>query len=138
MLITKVEKPITVYLYQLASIKEVIYTSNSVTFGETLSDFKKFLDSRRDSNTVFLEEKINNLSDLDKNPSLKILINQPIFKKIVINNKKPTLLVINNNYYPNWQVKVNSKDKKILKVNLAFIGIYLEAGNNLIELSYKL
>ncbi len=45
-------------------------------------------------------------------------------------------LVYNDNYDPAWQVFVNGRREEILRANLAFKGIWLKPGKNVVEFRY--
>jgi len=58
-----------------------------------------------------------------------------IFEGIIVS---PRILVITNNYHPNWKAIVNGKEQKIYRANHTFQAVFLEkAGNFNVTLLYK-
>ncbi|MCI0628414.1 MAG: YfhO family protein [Acidobacteria bacterium] len=49
----------------------------------------------------------------------------------------PKLLVVSQNWYPGWKARVNGERRKVERVNGALMGVWLEAGQSEIELSYR-
>ena len=52
--------------------------------------------------------------------------------KIVFNVQTPDagVLVLKERYSPDWSVSINGEKKELLKANLLFRGVYVEAGDN--------
>ncbi len=52
--------------------------------------------------------------------------------------KTPALMVLSDNDYPpGWKVYVNGQEKRIVKANYAFRGVFLEPGNHNVEFQYS-
>lgn len=51
-----------------------------------------------------------------------------VFRALIAN---PRILVITNNYHPNWRVDVNGSARQIFRVNHAFQAVFLDSGSNL-------
>jgi uncharacterized membrane protein YfhO len=45
-------------------------------------------------------------------------------------------LILSDNYYPGWKVRVNGKEKSILRVYYNLRGVYLPAGNNEVTFTF--
>lgn len=60
-------------------------------------------------------------------------------EKIVleIENGTDGLLVMSDSYYPGWQVRVNGRKEKIYKTDYFLRGVFLKAGKNIVEFSYR-
>lgn len=56
--------------------------------------------------------------------------------KIKVALEKPGVVVIADSYFPGWRLFVDGKPGKIYKVNEAFRGVPIEAGQHSIEMSY--
>lgn len=58
--------------------------------------------------------------------------------KLIINseNTEPAFIVTSQPFYDDWFAKVNGNSQQIIRTNLAFIGVQVPAGNNVVELYY--
>ena len=50
---------------------------------------------------------------------------------------KPGFLVVSDNIYPGWEVRVNGKTKSILPANVFMRAVYLEKGQHSVIMEYK-
>ncbi|MBF0522995.1 MAG: YfhO family protein [Candidatus Omnitrophica bacterium] len=50
---------------------------------------------------------------------------------------KPKFLVYNDSYLKQWEAKVNGKPVKLYRANVAFKGVYLPAGEQVVRIQYK-
>ncbi len=48
-----------------------------------------------------------------------------------------TFLVVNDTYYPGWQVTVNDQPQRIYPANHAFRGVFLAGGHSVVKMYYK-
>lgn len=90
---------------------------------------------------------IKSTAILEKEPNIKrvknfegdatILKNTP--NKIVIetNSKNQSILVLSDNYYPGWKVKINGNKNEIIRTNYTFRGVAVPEGKNIIEFYYS-
>jgi len=53
------------------------------------------------------------------------------------NNDKEKYLLLIQNYYPGWKVKVNNKNESIIVANTSFMAVKLPAGKNTVEFYFK-
>lgn len=60
-------------------------------------------------------------------------------EKVIVEVKPESncTLVLSDTYYPGWKVKVDEKERKILKLYKSFRGIKLEKGNKIVEFYYN-
>lgn len=79
------------------------------------------------------ESKIQNL----RNNQMTDITYGNNFVKGKINSKENSILQITTSYSDGWKVYVDGKKQEIIKVNEAFIGTILEAGEHQIEFRYK-
>jgi hypothetical protein len=49
---------------------------------------------------------------------------------------RPSLLIVNDAYYPGWRVFVDGERRELLRANYAFRGVFVEAGEHTIEFRY--
>jgi uncharacterized membrane protein YfhO len=47
------------------------------------------------------------------------------------------VLVLADSYYPGWRVFVDGREGEILRANLFFRGVFLSAGNHVVEFRYQ-
>ena len=47
-----------------------------------------------------------------------------------VNSRSPALLVLTDKYYPGWEVYVDGGRRTLIRTNICFKGVYLEAGNH--------
>ena len=59
--------------------------------------------------------------------------------KVVFNVQTPDagVLVLKERYSPDWSVSINGEKKELLKANLLFRGVYVEAGDNNIVFEFN-
>jgi len=56
---------------------------------------------------------------------------------IEAHNSNPGLLVLFQNYYPDWKVYINGKKATILKANISFMAVVLPPGTNNVEFKFQ-
>ncbi len=59
------------------------------------------------------------------------------YVKLKVNSDVPTILRFAEKYDPNWKVTVGDVEKKLLRVDYIFQGVYLEPGINKVVFSYQ-
>jgi hypothetical protein len=57
--------------------------------------------------------------------------------KLAVETQSDAILVLSENYYPNWYVKINGETKPSIPVNYFLRGAVVKAGNNQVEFFYK-
>lgn len=62
---------------------------------------------------------------------------KPSFIKMKVETSEPGLLVISNTYFPGWHVFVDDAEKKLIRADYAFDGLFLEQGSHTVVLIYK-
>jgi hypothetical protein len=58
-------------------------------------------------------------------------------QSLVAETQQPALLVIGESWFPGWQVRVDGVPQPLLRVDVLFRGIMLDAGRHRIELRYR-
>ena len=62
---------------------------------------------------------------------------KPSFIEMEVDTTEPGLLVISNTYFPGWKVIVDGVEKKLIRTDYAFDGVFLEKGVHTVVLAYK-
>ena len=62
----------------------------------------------------------------------------PMDIKFHIQAATPTVLLLNDQYEPNWAVTVDGKPAPLLRANFIMRGVYLAAGEHTVEFKYSL
>lgn len=86
--------------------------------------------------TLYLEKKPN-ISNINLGlGEVRIIKYSP--NEIIINSKsnKPTLLFLNDIYYPGWQAYINGQKTEVLRANYVFRGLAIPKGENTIRFVY--
>ncbi len=68
-----------------------------------------------------------------------IIIERKNINKLIVNvnNADHGFVVFSENFYPGWTAKVNGVKQTIIKVNGFLKAVFVEHGENFIELEYK-
>jgi hypothetical protein len=100
--------------------KQYEYDKKITIDGKYKDKFDKYMDKKSEEKAKisFKRNGINNLF-------------------ININNPVDGFVVVSENFYPGWIVKINGIKKEIIKVNGFLKGIFVEQGKNVVELQYK-
>jgi Bacterial membrane protein YfhO len=100
----------------------------------------------RTPDSITDNKKFSVYSDISPKPTIatqaapsKIIITDwgPNSFAFRINSTSPSLLSIFQQYNHNWKVKVNGLTARLLKMNIAFMGVQVPGGENTIEFAYK-
>lgn len=136
----KLNKEHNIYLYKVEDVYNKIYLTNKLKYVTTLKEFENNLKNLNKGEVIIEDEDIF----LKMNAKKKYFNNHISYddyatvKKIFLKNNEDTFLVINENYYPNWQAYLNNKKIKIYKTNLNFMGIFVPKGiNNKVILKFE-
>lgn len=62
---------------------------------------------------------------------------RPDFISMKVQTTEPGLLVISNTYFPGWKVMVDDVEKKLIRTDYAFDGVFLEQGIHTVVLTYR-
>ena len=79
-------------------------------------------------------EKINPQAEIvtQHSPSVKVLDYNVNFIKLKTNYHIPKFLVYNDNDHRDWRLFINGQKKDIVRANIAFKGVWLPAGENIV------
>lgn len=92
------------------------------------------------------DPRFQQLSAVAKNPPLIVDHDSDLFKvqKFNVNEitfktsfQEPKFLVYNDSYSKNWEVAVNGQKDILYKANMAFKGVFLPAGHNIVAMTYS-
>jgi len=90
---------------------------------------------KKDVTTAKILNEKRTLSEDDRIDLIHYSPDKLIFKGVIAS---PRILVISNNYHPNWKAIVNGKEQKIYRANHTFQSVFLEkAGNFNVTLIYR-
>ncbi len=86
---------------------------------------------------ILIKGELSNFSKINSIDKVEIV--EKSSDRIIINanSKEDGLLVVSNNYYNGWRVKVNGREQEIMPVLGSIQGVLLEKGLNIVEFNYK-
>jgi hypothetical protein len=127
-------------LLKLLNIKYVI-SARDISFsfleklieedGVSLYRFKDYLPR------VFFTENITGEIKADRTQAFKIKDYKEGFMKLEITVQKKGFIIFCENYYPGWQVYVDDKTQRVIKVKDLIQGVAVEKGRHTIIFEYK-
>jgi len=82
------------------------------------------------------------LSALDNAPvhdgsSVSIVSYEPNRVRLEAHVQNPGFLILTDNWFPGWTAYVNGQCKRMFRVYHTFRGVFLEAGNHIVEFAYE-
>ncbi len=92
------------------------------------------------TNRVLLEERITKepMIDMTAQTGSAQIIEYSLNKiKVDVKTERPAILVLSENYYPNWYLRINGKSTSTLAVNYFLRGALVPAGNYQVEFYYQ-
>lgn len=120
----------------------VVYSVNNVsTFKSAMDQLADpQLDLRQTAIVENLPEEIEN--KINQNDRLQSVAgNAKLVSSgrldVEVDTEAPGLLVVTDQYYPGWKAYVDGKPTPIYAVNGTFRGIFLDAGNHMVEFKYR-
>lgn len=72
-----------------------------------------------------------------KQTGLSNILIAPNELRVKVKTARPVLLALNDKYYPGWRVFVDGVENQIIKTNLCFKGVYLEAGTHNVAFLFR-
>ena len=113
------------------------YLTDNVVAIEDKESALKFLVNSADRSIAVTEKSLNSLDGMIGVQKLANLsVNQNKVTAIT-NAENDNLLVLTDLYYPGWEVYVDGKKEDVLNVNTIFRGVYVSAGNHIVEFIYR-
>jgi uncharacterized membrane protein YfhO len=97
------------------------YNKKIVINKQYKNKFDKFLDKNFNKTNNKISYKFNNINNISINTDTEI----------------NGFVVISENFYPGWELKIDGIKNEIIKVNGFLKGVFIEKGRHLIELEYK-
>jgi hypothetical protein len=67
----------------------------------------------------------------------KFMDDEPDHVSILVQTKKPELLVLADTHYPGWQARIDGERTPIAATNVLFRGVLVESGKHLVEFDYR-
>lgn len=126
-------------LHQKTCENPIVFLSDKIYPNNQLNTFKK--DSTFTNKTLFFN--LENFSQLNK-LELKQQIGDTAYlthfapDNLVVESKTkhPQILVLLQNYYPGWEVYINSQKSNLFVTNTTVMSVLVPEGNNTIEFTY--
>jgi hypothetical protein len=90
--------------------------------------------------TVLLSEPISapaNSASVTNSGTVDFVSYAPKDIKLKAQSAAPTVLLLNDKYDPNWQVRVDGKRADLLRCNFLMRGVYLDRGTHNVEFIFK-
>ncbi len=88
--------------------------------------------------SVFLFEKPDyDMINMKPQYNISILRFTPNLIEVNVKNDIPGILVFSENYHPSWDVYVDGKKEKLLRVNYLFRGVELKEGEHNVKMVYN-
>lgn len=118
-------------------VKRFFLTSNFVLAKDRENALDLIYDRNIDlKNTLILEEKPSFLSN-ESQGSVELISYTP--NKVVFNTNatSSSLLFLSDNYYPEWGVRIDGREAKILIADYSFRAVELTPGKHEVEFVYK-
>lgn len=120
-----------------ADVPEIYMTNDVVSYDDV--DYNEWLEDEEVSPyQIFVEEKATDHADdgvLEADISTEHFYGGDIL--LNISQNIDGYLVIQQSYYPGWKAYVDGKKTDIEKINGAFIGVHLEAGEHMVQLVFR-
>ena len=73
----------------------------------------------------------------DNRSSARIVSYQRNSVAIEVETERPGVLVLHDIYYPGWEVSVDGERRPVLRTNLLFRGVEVEAGRHRVEFQFR-
>lgn len=129
-----------VYPWQVYENKNAIprffMTGDFIVANDKEMALSKVYDQNLDLRKTIILEKTPKLS-LGSNGSAKLLSYQPNKVVIEVSTKENNLLFLSDNFYPEWEVKVDGVKKEILLANYSFRAVEVASGAKTVEFYYN-
>lgn len=107
------------------------FVGNYKNFSDSKSVLQELFNPAFDpQNEVVFENLTEKFPVRNSQGFAKLLTYNPQFLEVQSSSDKPGFIVINDNYFPNWQAKVDGFDAKVLKANYSFRAVFVPAGNH--------
>ena len=119
-----------IYQY-LHSTPKVFFVGSYKNFSDSRLVLQEIFSSAFDpQNEVVFENLAEEFPVRNSHGFAKLLTYNPQFLEVQSSSDKPGFIVVNDNYFPNWQAKIDGFDAKVLKANYAFRAVFVPAGNH--------
>ncbi|MCS7004476.1 MAG: YfhO family protein [Cytophagales bacterium] len=116
------------------------FVSSLETVGSPNEEMQKLLSINTKTSAVIDTSKFSVSAtsfQVDSTASIRLLYRENPNKMVYeTNNIFPSFVVFSEVYYPDWQVKVDEKPTKLVRVNYVLRGLELPAGKHLVEMEF--
>lgn len=86
---------------------------------------------------IILEKNIDISQSNLSTGSANIILYEPNDVLIETSSKNDSILILNDNFYPGWKVKINGEEREILRGNYTFRAIKIPKGDNAVEFYFE-
>lgn len=114
------------FIFDYPDIEQMRFDISNAPGTFTISDFKM---------QIISNESLDDINNLKKN-TFNLFSQTNDFIKGSIETDTPKKLFLSIPYDKGWKAKINGKKVDVSNINLGFIGIDLQKGDNIVELSY--
>ena len=127
-------------VYVASQIEAV--ASDVILDQEELPDFERTNEALVDEGSVALLKRDYRGATEDSGPpenrsSARIVSYQRNSVAIEVETERPGVLVLHDIYYPGWEVSVDGERRPVLRTNLLFRGVEVEAGRHRVEFQFR-
>ena len=127
-------------VYVASQIEAV--ASDVILDQEELPDFERSNEALVDEGSIGLLKRDYRGATEDSGPpenrsSARIVSYQRNSVAIEVETERPGVLVLHDIYYPGWEVTVDGERRPVLRTNLLFRGVEVEAGRHRVEFEFR-
>lgn len=133
-----------IYIYENTKVFPRAFVVNNVKQFDSTDELLESLSqmSLQELRSTALIERTDNINIPEtiytvQNSDVEILFYSPDRIDLAVQNSKPGLLVVTNNYDPYWELHIDGFHKNIIPAYHTFQGIWLESGNHKVVLEYR-
>lgn len=89
--------------------------------------------------TAVLDERPAPFPEGPPGPAGEVLILEQTSDRFLLraDAERPAILVLAENHYPDWKVRVDGEDAALLRVNHSLMGVALDAGEHSVEFAFR-
>jgi len=126
-------------VYENRKAAPLFYISNSLVYLPDSNILNKLDDNNYDyMQRVYTSNNFNfKISEKKLEYTVKKAAISDNSAEFIIQSNKQSILVFNYLYYPKWKVSINGKPDDILNINYLFMGVIINAGDNIIKFVYE-
>ncbi len=126
-------------IFENESALPPFYFASSLTEGDMLSTQARQVAVSSDNQFIAAARSAGVLDTPKRDPSGEVTVNEDHHTRLQlrVKNSAPAILVVSGSWHPNWHARVDGAEVIVGRVNIAFRGIALSAGDHLVEYTYR-